>query len=484
MKALIMILPVVTTFAGCMRGGGDSPPVVSHNYELVIDGTGYARQDPVHPGFILGGNVGSWSANLINPKSGELMKGLGHGIIRFPGGDAANDYCWIYELEEGEDWRINIDEYIAFLKENEMKPLFGVNIFDHERSDVQHNALEEAVALVEYMKEQGLGGGYYEIGNENDGAWNAHDGQQLTIDKYLEKYFLFAEAMKEADPEIKLLGPAVSGYDADYHKPYISGFIEEMSGKGELVDYFSYHYYGDTWINHNQHHGIDLNKPQLLAGQVQDIRSRLAAAGLSHVKLGITEYNAAVWGDGDVDKCVIKQGLWLADFIGEAFSHLDLATVWISLTPAYNPVTKPDGDPHALIDESAVCPAKNYWPCALAFKVLANADRNNPLHVLQVDSPAPTSQMTVYATKAADDSWAGVMLINKSNAAVTVEISMENFPDFTGLHGRRMGEKEYNAGYNNYETLVEFIPALEGNVISLDLPPLSIVGVSAACEEK
>ena len=93
---------------------------------------------------------------------------------------------------------------------------------------------------------------------------------------------------------------------------------------------------------------------------------------------------------------------------------MDLATVWISLTPAYDPVRRPKGDPHALIDEGAdpPCPTKNYWPCALAFKALANEDRDKPVRVLQVNSPASTNQMTVYATKAVDNSWAGVMLIN------------------------------------------------------------------------
>ena len=486
MKNIIVVfLLVVMGFAGCRSRSGysESPPVVSHHYELVIDGTAYLRQDPVHPGLILGGNTGTWCPRLTHPKSGELMQGLGHGILRFPGGDTANDYCWVDVLEK-KDWRIDIDEYIAFLKENGMKPLFGVNIFDHETAGAQHNALEEAVALVEYMKEQGLGGGYYELGNENDGPWNAHDGQQLTIDEYLEKYIPIAEAMKAADPEIKLLGPAVSGYDnPKQHKPYIEGFIEGMRDHADLVDYFSYHYYGETWIDRSNNNRIDLTRPQSLAGQARDIRDRLAAAGLSHVKLGITEYNAAVWGNSDVDKCVIKQGLWLADFIGEAFCHLDLATVWISLTPAYEPAKKRNGDPHSLIDEGVdpPCPTRNYWPCALAFKALANEDREHPVHVLQVDSPAPTKQMTVYATKGFDGSWAGVMLINKGKTAVAVEITMENFPDFAGVRGWRMGEKEYNQGYNNDETLVEFVPDCEENVISLELPPLSIVGISVLC---
>lgn len=422
MKHLTMVfLLVITGFAGCRSGSnidnsnGDPPLVISHHYQLAIDGNGYLREDEVDPGLILGGNTGAWSGKLTYPESGELMKGLGHGILRFPGGDAANDYCWVYELEEGEDWKVKIDEYVAFLKDNDMEPLFGVNIFDHGVNGVWHNALEEAVALVKYMEENGLGGGYYELGNENDGPWNAHDGQQLTIEEYLEKYIPIARAMKEADPTIKLLGPAVSGYDNQkQHKPYIEGFIEGMRGHGDLVDYFSYHYYGETWIDQSNNNRINLTRPQELAGQAGDIRSRLAAAGLSHVKLAITEYNAAVWGESDVDKCVIEQGLWLADFIGEAFCHLDLATVWISLTPAYDPVRRPKGDPHALIDEGAdpPCPTQNYWPCALAFKALANEDRDKPVRVLQVNSPASTNQMTVYATKAVDNSWAGVMLIN------------------------------------------------------------------------
>ena len=492
-KLALVFLFVVVSFAGCRSGsagnggdgGSDDPPVVSHHYELVINGGTYLREDAVHPGFILGGNTGTWCAKLTNPKSGELMRGLGHGILRFPGGDTANDYCWVDVLAK-KDWRIDIDEYIAFLKENNMKPLFGVNIFDHEVNGVQHSALAEAVALVEYMREQELGGGYYELGNENDGPWNTHDGQQLTIDKYMEKYIPIAEAMKAADPEIKLLGPAVSGYDnPNQHKPYITGFIDGIKDNGDLVDYFSYHYYGETWIDKSNNNRINLSRPQSLAGQAQDIRGRLAAAGLSHVKLAITEYNAAVWGESDVGKCVIEQGLWLADFIGEAFCHLDLATVWISLTPAHEPGKK-SGDPHALIDESAnpPCPARNYWPCALAFKALANEDREQPVNVLQVnwvESPAPTSQMTVYATKATDNSWAGVMVINKGKTAVAVKITMENFPAFTGIRGWRMGEKEYNQGYNNNDTLVEFVPDREGNAVSFILPPLSLAGISALC---
>ena len=67
MKNLAVIfLLVVVSFAGCRSGSGGPPQgdpslVVSHHYELVIDGTAYFRQDEVHPGFIQGGNTGAWS---------------------------------------------------------------------------------------------------------------------------------------------------------------------------------------------------------------------------------------------------------------------------------------------------------------------------------------------------------------------------------------------------------------------------------------
>ena len=72
MKHLTMVVLLgITGFAGCRSGSnidnsnGDRL-VISHHYQLAIDGNRYLRQDGVDPGLILG-NTGAWAGSSPTP---------------------------------------------------------------------------------------------------------------------------------------------------------------------------------------------------------------------------------------------------------------------------------------------------------------------------------------------------------------------------------------------------------------------------------
>ena len=145
--------------------------VQTYEYNITIDASSVLRR--VNPRLIMGGNMGCWVSpgKLTSPVT-EYFTDLGAGVMRFPGGNLANSYCWPEErvsnkdLREWEDWSgwaISTDDYINFIKQINCVPLYSVNPFDHTIDNVTHNAVEEAVSLVQHMAANGFPGAYTKL---------------------------------------------------------------------------------------------------------------------------------------------------------------------------------------------------------------------------------------------------------------------------------------------------------------------------------
>lgn len=439
----------------------DTAPEPGADLEIEVSGTAVLRT--VEPGLVFGANLGAWvGPDKLDAGTRSLIRALRPSVARFPGGNISNNFCWTEQKVSGNDhlvwqdwsWGTDVDDYIAYLKAAGCAPMFTLNPFDHTIDGEAHLAADEAGALAAKLAAEGLAGGLFEVGNENDGSWNP----MLTVAEYTDRFVLLAGAVKAADPAARLLGPVM-----DYAR--LGEFLDRLAfvGGAGLLDWVSYHRYGG-WISNGNTAGIDLDDPQAYGEGLEALRAALDARGLERIKIAVTEVNAAIWDeDCTRDQFTIRQAIWLADALGVSLVHADAANVWIHLHPGT--------DPHSLIDSDAAPPAptKNYWPVYLAAQTLAGADPAAPVEVLTVRFGTGAGGLTGYAARKADGS-VGVMLVNKSDAAVDVSLEPPAAP--RAVTGRVLDAAAYGAGTGP----VALAARLESGRARFTLPGLSIAG--------
>jgi hypothetical protein len=454
-------------------GGGDSPtgpgtPSTSASkVRVAVDTSRVLRT--VDSGRVLGGNLGAWVVpSKLNDPTGSYVIERGARLLRFPGGNLANSFCWETmrasdkDLQKWDDWSwgTGVEPYLAFLGSVGGEPLYSLNPFDHVIDGRSHRALDEARSLVRLFVSRGYAGAFYEVGNENDGSWNP----MLSPPEYVDRFIAFAEMVKREDPSARMLGPVGSGTEAAWRDGFIDGLAAQ--GKLSLLDYFAFHYYGG-WISNTNSAGIDLSGPQRIPGYVTAIRERLAARGGANVGVALTEWNAAIWDTGATrGQSTIEQGLWLADTAGTLFRSLDLANVWVDLT---------GDDPHGLLSDRATPPTrtKNYWPVYLAGRTLGLGRRDATVDVLDATLDVAATHATAYAVRGRDGAL-GILLVNKGDA-LSAEISL------AGRSCSTPAALKLDSGlYDASSGPAPQAATCTGSTLALELPRLSVVGVVLA----
>ena len=471
-RALPLLL--VLTLSAC-GGGGSSPtgpsssgsPSASAAARFSVDATRVLRT--VDSGRVLGGNLAAWVApSRLSGPTGQYVIERGARLLRFPGGNLANSFCWISmrasdkDLQKWDDWSwgTGVEPYLSFLGSVGGEAMYSLNPFDHVIDGRSHSAVDEARQLVRLLVSRGYAGAFYEVGNENDGSWNP----MLSPTEYVERFVTLGEAVRREDPSARLLGPVGSGTEPAWR----DGFIDGLAARNKLplLDYFAFHYYGG-WISNSNSAGINLAGPQQIPGYVQAIRERLAARGGTGIGVALTEYNAAIWDTGATrGQNTIEQGLWLADTAGELFGCIDLGNVWIDLT---------GNDPHAMLNGDPQPPTRtrNYWPMYVVARTLGLGRRDPAVDVLSAGSDQATSRATVHAVRGRDGAL-GILLVNKGDA-LSAEISLAGRSCSTPAASKLDGGL-----YDASSGPAPQAATCSGSTLALELPKLSVVGVVLA----
>jgi len=470
--ALSSALAILLWAPGCGSGGSPTGPSATPSappaaVRGTVDATHVLRT--VDSGRVLGGNLGAWVApQALGGPTGSYVIERGARLLRFPGGNLSNSFCWLTmrasdkDLVKWDDWSwgTGVEPYLAFVESVGGEPMYSLNPFDHVIDGRTHSALDEARQLVRLLVSRGQAGAFYEVGNENDGSWNP----MLSSVDYVDRFVTFAEAVKREDPQARLMGPVGSGTEPAWRDGFIDGLADR--GRLSLLDYFSFHYYGG-WISNSNSAGIDLSAPQLVPGYVKAIRDHLAARGAPDTGVALTEYNAAIWDTGATrGQFTIEQGLWLADTAGELFGCIDLADVWIDLTGE---------DPHGMLDARSTPPSrtKNYWPMYLVARTLGLGRRDGTVEVLAAATELPTSRATIHAVRGSDGSL-GVVLVNKGEA-LSADLSLAGRP-CSAATALLLDGNAYAAGTGPGPHTA----SCSGSTLTVDLPKLSAVGVVLA----
>ncbi|HEY0762617.1 MAG TPA: alpha-L-arabinofuranosidase C-terminal domain-containing protein [Pyrinomonadaceae bacterium] len=233
----------------------------------------------------------------------EKVKQLKPAFIRWPGGNVAQDYRWMWGVgprdervtwtnrawkNEPEPSDFGTDEFVAFARAVGAEPSITVNV------EGAGATVEEAAAWVEYCNGPAsskygamraanghaapFGVKFWEVGNEIWGDWVRGHSDAET---YTRNYNRYAKAMRAVDPSIKLI--AVGDNDMNWNSTV-------LRAAGTNIDYFAiHHYYG-----RREAQGDPLNlmaRPLYLEGFYREMNHFLRKLGLEgRVKLAINEW--------------------------------------------------------------------------------------------------------------------------------------------------------------------------------------------------
>ncbi|HYE64411.1 MAG TPA: alpha-L-arabinofuranosidase C-terminal domain-containing protein [Pyrinomonadaceae bacterium] len=186
----------------------------------------------------------------------ERVKELRPAFIRWPGGNVAQDYRWMWGIGPRDErvtwpnlsWRnepepsdFGTDEFIQFCRRLGAEPAITVNVEGRGATP------EEAAAWVEYCNgspktrygamraanghTEPYNVKYWEIGNEIWGNWVRGHSDAET---YARNYNRYYEAMRAVDPTIKFI--AVGDNDMNWNRTV-------LRLAGERIDYLAIHHY-------------------------------------------------------------------------------------------------------------------------------------------------------------------------------------------------------------------------------------------------
>jgi len=189
---------------------------------------------PISP-LIFGSNYGPWLTVpfYMLPQAFEA----GIKILRFPAG-AWGDHNDVTHMQ--------IDQFMDFAKQMGATAIFHVRLLD--------GTPEQAAEMVRYTNiEKKYNVQYWNIGNEPtlyDGELK-NKGESYDVNRFNQEWRAFAEAMKNVDPSIKLVGPEIHQFTYDPTPGVTTNFtereetwmIEFLKANGDLVDVVSFHRY-------------------------------------------------------------------------------------------------------------------------------------------------------------------------------------------------------------------------------------------------
>ena len=269
-------------------------------FAILFDGRGQLWLDQVS--LLPGDAVDGVRADVF-----EKIKPLRPAFVRWPGGNVAQDYHWMWGIgprdqrttwinlswkNEPEPSDFGTDEFIKFCRNIGAEPSITINV------EGRGATAEEAAAWVEYCNgpatskygamraanghPEPYGVKYWEIGNEIWGSWVRGHSDAETYGRNYNRYYA---AMRAVDPTIKFI--AVGDNDMNWNRTV-------LRLAGERMDYLAIHHYYGT----NDMQGDPLNlmaRPlfyERFYGQVNQLMREVVPQ--HQIKLNINEWNTSL----------------------------------------------------------------------------------------------------------------------------------------------------------------------------------------------
>jgi len=377
----------------------------------------------------LGLNTTVWDNHLRDADVPSVLRQAGVTVLRFPGGSSADNYHWqTNSFCNGGYANPNntFDAFMGVARATGAQPLITVN-YGSNATCTGGGDPAEAAAWVRYANvTKGYGVKYWEIGNEvygngtYPGGWETDLHPQKGPAAYASNASAFVDAMKAADPSIKV-GVALTtpGYWPDGQVPAWNTAV--LDGVCAKIDFVDVHWYPTTTRS---------TDADLLAstGQIAGMMSTLRAAITAHcgaranqIQILLGEMNTNNVGKqrvGLVDALFLADGsmTWLEDGAANASwwdVHNGIDTSGNNSPSLYGAATYGDlgvlsnGDTTARASEP---PVNTPFPPYYRMEMLANLGRPGDQ---MVAASSDQALVAAHAVRQANGNLA-LMLVNKS----------------------------------------------------------------------
>ncbi|GGV68141.1 cellulose binding domain-containing protein [Streptomyces thermoviolaceus] len=244
------------------------------------------------PDTAYGLNSAIWDAEMNTTATQDLIEDAGVGMLRYPGGSYGDIYHWRTHTAPGGYVApgTDFDSFMGTVKKVGAQPIVIANYGS--------GTPEEAADWVRYANiDKGYGVRYWEVGNELYGnghygaGWETDEHEDTSPTAYAHGVVDFVSAMKAVDPDIEVGavlttpgnwpdGVIGEGDSADWNHTV----IPIVAGKADFV------------VVHWYPGGSDaagmLTTPAQLAGELQQLRAELDAAGAEDTPIALTETNS------------------------------------------------------------------------------------------------------------------------------------------------------------------------------------------------
>jgi hypothetical protein len=279
---------------------------------------------PISP-LVYGSNYGPWLTVPFYMLPQAYESGIK--ILRFPAG-AWGDHNNVTPMQ--------IDQFMDFAHRVGATAIFHVRLLN--------GTPEQAAEMVRYTNlEKKYNVQYWSIGNEPT-LFDAElkiRGESYDVARFNREWRTFAEAMKNVDPTIKLVGAEINQFSFDPSPGATTNFgprdeewfIEFLKANGDLVDVVSFHRYpfpqsrtsGPPSLDELRQNALEWDKIIIHARELIDQYTG------RDLPIAITEFNSAydqsVGGEATPDSHY--NAIWLADVLGRMIKNdVFMANEW------------------------------------------------------------------------------------------------------------------------------------------------------------
>lgn len=278
-----------------------------------------------------------WSDGLIK----KFTRESNTSFIRYPGGTVVTYWHWKEPTGHGWDdsWDLSynkpnkasdqfmdIDEYIALVKELGVNPLLGVNIHSGYKHDRTEDGIKDALDLMDYCVTKGIEVEYWYLGNEP----YMHDanGGALTVEEYAALVNTYAVKMKQKNPSIKLIA---NWYSNIYQRE--KDYITLLKQAGENIDVIDAHFYWDfntaSWERWLQKTPIGQWTGQSFIDNIKKFRQITKENGYPNMQFASLEWNAGPGKEEDIKLNAAQNALIQSEMMLQfMMGGMDIATFW------------------------------------------------------------------------------------------------------------------------------------------------------------
>jgi alpha-N-arabinofuranosidase len=455
-----------------------------------------------------GVNTATWDGNLDTAQTISLLQQAGVLALRFPGGSTADTYNWASN-EGGNPLTTQATTYNQFAN---VAANIGAQVFITVNYG-SGTSNEAAAWVLSANVTNNYGFKYWEVGNECYGSWEMDNNTTAPYKAhdpwtYAERFATYYQAMKAADPNIKVGAVVVPGEDnyinnknhaatnlvtGIIHYGWTPVMLSTLRSLGVTPDFLIYHYYFAS-SSANSSSCADSDpllmqtadpeaSPTTYGGWAQAATSLQAmitdyiGLGGSNIELCVTENNADSGAEGRQSTSIVN-ALYLADSTCQLMQTPFNSYLWWDLhngadtTGSFDPTLygwRPNGD-FGILNTS-----DSPYPTFYAEELLQYFARPGDAVLDATSDYLLLSAYAVYRTNGA----VTMLVINKDTTTnFNAQIALTNFVPWTTATIQSYGIPQDQAAENNESLSLQGIATTNfptaGTNFTYSFPALSL----------